>query len=70
MGIKAMTKILISPWQRKFNRPRYYVCDGREPVGTIFESKGIFTAVDANGRLITASTSVQVAANALTARAP
>jgi hypothetical protein len=65
-----MSSITISPWRCKPNHhPRYSVYDGREPLGSIFESRGIFTAVDANGRLITASTSVQVAANALTARA-
>jgi hypothetical protein len=61
-----MSSISIRPWRCKVNRPRYYVSDGREPVGVIFyETRGIFTAVDHDGRLVTASTSVQVAANAL-----
>jgi hypothetical protein len=69
-GVKVMNKILISPWRRKpDHNPRYSVYNGREHLGLIFEHKGIFSAVDANGRLITASTSVQIAANVLTARA-
>jgi hypothetical protein len=62
----AMTNILISRWARKrADRPRFYVTDGREPLGVIFESRGIFTAVDRDGRLVTASTAFQTAANAL-----
>jgi hypothetical protein len=60
-----MTKIAISPWRRKVNRVRYYVTDGHEPIGVIFESKGIFSAVDSNGNLVAASTAFQIAANAL-----
>jgi hypothetical protein len=59
-----MSKISISLWARKVNRPRYYVY-GREPLGVIFEARGIFTAVDRDGRLVTASTAFQIAANAL-----
>jgi hypothetical protein len=61
--------VTIAQWRRKPNRPRYYVTNGRQPVGTIFESKGVFTAIDPNGKLVTASTSVRIAANTLTARA-
>jgi hypothetical protein len=61
-----MACISISKWTRKFNRPRYYVCDGREPVGIIFERRGIFTAIDTDGNLVIASTGLQIAANALT----
>jgi hypothetical protein len=52
-----------STWRKPNSQPRYYVSDGRTPLGTIFESKGVFTAVDADGNLVTASTSVQVVAN-------
>jgi hypothetical protein len=62
--------ITIAPWRRKpGHHPRFSVYDGRERLGSIFESKGVFTAVTTDGNLVTASTSVQVAANALTARA-
>jgi hypothetical protein len=64
-----MSLITISPWWRKPNRPRFYVTSGREPLGTVFESRGVFTAIDPDGNLVTASTSVQAAADALTARA-
>jgi hypothetical protein len=61
-----MTLIRISPWRSKPNRrPRYSVYDGREPLGTVFESRGVFSAIDADGNLVVASTSVQIAANAL-----
>jgi hypothetical protein len=61
-----MSSISISKWTRKrADRPRYYVTSGREPVGVIFETRDIFTAVDSNGRLVVASTSFQGAANAL-----
>jgi hypothetical protein len=65
-----MNKISISPWQRKPNHhPRYSVYDGRTPLGTVFESRGVFSAIDRDGNLVAASTSVQIAANALTAKA-
>jgi hypothetical protein len=65
-----MHNILISPWRRKLGHsPRYSVYDGREHLGSIFESRHVFTAVTTDGNLVIASTSVQVAANALTARA-
>jgi hypothetical protein len=60
-----MSKILISPWQRKPNHPRYYVTDGREPLGTVFESRGIFTAIDRDGNLVAVSSTFQIATNAL-----
>jgi hypothetical protein len=61
-----MTKLAISKWTRKrTDRPRYYIADGREPLGTVFESKGVFTAVDPHGNLVAASTAFQTAANAL-----
>jgi hypothetical protein len=60
-----MSKISISPWHRKPNRPRFYVTSGREPLGVIFEARGIFTAVDHDGNLVAASTAFQIAANAL-----
>lgn len=60
-----MNKISISPWRRKFNRPRYYVCDGHELVGIIFERRGIFSAIDADGRLVVGSPSLKIAVDAL-----
>jgi hypothetical protein len=30
---------------RKPGRPRYYITDGREPLGTIYERRGIFTSI-------------------------
>jgi hypothetical protein len=60
-----MSSVSVRPWRRKVNRPRYYITSGREPLGVIFEARGIFTAVDHDGRLVTASTAFQIAANAL-----
>jgi hypothetical protein len=60
-----MTSISIHPWRRKPNHPRYYIANKREPLGVIFEAKGIFTAVDADGHLVVASTSLRNAADAL-----
>jgi hypothetical protein len=61
-----MSKILVSAWRRKANhRPRYSVYSGRDRLGDIFESRGIYTAVDSSGNLIAASTAFQTAANAL-----
>jgi MT-A70 len=49
-----MSKLSISPWRRKLgHNPRYSVYDGREQLGSIFESEGVFTAVDADGNLVT-----------------
>jgi hypothetical protein len=64
-----MAKIAISRWARKPNHPRFYVTDGREPLGLIFESRGIYTAVTTDGDLVIASRSIRIAADALTARA-
>jgi hypothetical protein len=62
--------VTIERWRRKYgHNPRYSVYDGREHLGSVFESKGVFTAVTANGDLVAASTSVQAAADLLTARA-
>jgi hypothetical protein len=61
-----MSKILISPWQRKPGlNPRYSIYDGRTPLGTVFESKGVFSAVNPDGRLVAGSTSLTVAVDAL-----
>jgi hypothetical protein len=60
-----MNKILVSPWWRKVNRPRYYVSDGRAPLGTVYESKGVFAAIDPDGILVAASTNFQNAVSAL-----
>jgi hypothetical protein len=62
----AMTKIHISPWQRKrADRPRYYVTSGREPLGTVYESKGVYAAIDPDGRLVAGSTSLKNAVDSL-----
>jgi hypothetical protein len=59
----------IAPWRRKRgHNARYSVFNDRTPVGTVFESKGVFTAVTTDGDLVTASTSIQIAADALTTR--
>jgi hypothetical protein len=60
-----MNKILVSPWRRKVNRPRYYISDGRTPLGVIFENKGVFSAIDPDGRLVVGSTSLKIAVDAL-----
>jgi hypothetical protein len=61
-----MSSISISRWTRKHtNRPRFYITDGREPLGTVYQSKGVFSAVDPDGRLIGAHESLTAAANAL-----
>jgi hypothetical protein len=68
LKVIAMSFIRISPWRRKRgHNPRYSVYDGPTRLGDIFESGGIFTSVNASGDLIAAATSVQAAANALTA---
>jgi hypothetical protein len=62
-----MTNISISRWARKrADRPRYYVTVGREPLGVIFEACGVFSAVDPSGKLVSASTSLKNAVDALT----
>ena len=61
-----MTKILISPWRCKPNHhPRYSFYDGRTPLGTVYESKGVFSAIDPDGRLVVGSTSLKIAVDAL-----
>jgi hypothetical protein len=56
----------ISRWTRKrADRPRYYVTSGREPLGTVFETRGIFTAVDPDGNLIAVSSSLRNAVDPL-----
>jgi hypothetical protein len=60
--------ITFSKWRHKPGRnPRYSVYDGQNRLGDIFEARGIFSAVTADGNLIIASTSVEIAANALMA---
>jgi hypothetical protein len=60
------SSIAILPWRHKANhRPRYSVYTGQSRLGDIFESKGVFTAVTTDGRLVVASMSFQGAANAL-----
>jgi hypothetical protein len=57
-----MSSISISPWRRKLgHNPRFSIYDGRERLGSIFESNGVFTAIDADGRLVIGSTSLQIA---------
>jgi hypothetical protein len=59
--------ISISRWARKrSDRPRFYVTDGRESLGVIFEARGIFTAVDPHGNLTASGTSLKNAVDALT----
>jgi hypothetical protein len=66
---KSCKKIAFSKWRHKLgHNPRFSVYDGRTPLGVIFETRGIFTAINPDGNLVAASTSVQAAANALTAR--
>jgi hypothetical protein len=60
-----MSSISVSRWWRKPNRPRYYISDGRTPLGTVFESKGVFAAVDSTGRLVVGSTTLKIAVDAL-----
>jgi hypothetical protein len=58
--------LTISRWARKrADRPRFYVTNGRTPLGTVYESKGVFSAIDPNGRLVTGSTSLKVAVDSL-----
>jgi hypothetical protein len=59
--------ITIEQWRRKpGHHARFSVYDGQTCLGSIFESRGIFSAVTTNGDLVSASTSIQIAANALT----
>jgi hypothetical protein len=65
-----MSKISISRSASKPNHPRYYITDGREPLGTIFESKGVFSAVDPSGNLVAGSTSLKNAVHTLCVTGP
>jgi hypothetical protein len=47
-------------------RRRYSVYDGRVAIGAVFETRGIFTAVDASGVLIGAFETLPAAAAAIT----
>jgi hypothetical protein len=61
-----MTKISISKWRCKAgHNPRYSVYDGQNRLGSIFEARGIFSAVDSNGNLVAASTSLHNAVDSL-----
>jgi len=60
-----MSSITVAQWRRKLKHPRYFVTSGREALGTIFESRGLFTAIDDKGCLVIASTSLRSAVDAL-----
>jgi hypothetical protein len=53
------------PVAAKPNHPRYYVTSGREPLGTVFESRGVFSAIGVDGRLVGSSTSLKIAVDSL-----
>jgi hypothetical protein len=58
--------LTFSKWRRKSgHNPKYSVYDGRSPLGTVFESGGVFTAVTATGDLTALSTSLKVAVDSL-----
>jgi hypothetical protein len=58
--------VRISRWARKrADHPRFYITDGRTPLGVIFETRGVFSAVDHDGRLIVGSTSLKIAVDSL-----
>jgi hypothetical protein len=59
------SSLSIRRWAGKPNRPRYYVTDGREPVGTVFEARGQFSAINVSGDLIAIRQSLTDVANAL-----
>jgi hypothetical protein len=61
-----MSSISIHAWRRKPNRPRYYVTSGREPLWHNFRAAWVFTSIDAANNLVTASTSLRTAVDALT----
>jgi hypothetical protein len=52
-------------WRTWRNSAKYSVSDGRTAIGAVFERRKIFTAVDANGRLIGAFLTLRAAARAL-----
>lgn len=68
-----MSSIVISPWRRKPDHyPRFSVYDGRTCLGSVFEARGQFSAINVSGDLIAIRQSLPDAANALvltTARA-
>jgi hypothetical protein len=55
----------ISTWRRKHNHPRYYINDGRLPAGTIYESRGLFSAVSPDGRLVAVRKNLKAAVDTL-----
>jgi hypothetical protein len=61
-----MTCISIRKWSRKrSDRLRYFVCDGRQPAGTIFLSKNVYSAVSPDGRLVAVRENLKDALDAL-----
>jgi hypothetical protein len=61
-----MMTITFLKWRHKpGHNPRYSVYDGQNRLGSIFEARGIFSAVDSNGRLIAGSNSLKNAVDAL-----
>jgi hypothetical protein len=61
-----MSQVSISRWQRKrADRPRYYITDGRESLGVVYQARGLFTAIDPDGHLIAARASLRDAVDAL-----
>jgi hypothetical protein len=61
-----MSSITFSKWRHKTgHNPRYSVYDGQTRLGSIFEAKGIFTAVDRDDNLVAGSTSLKNAIDAL-----
>jgi hypothetical protein len=58
--------LTFSKWRRKAgHNPRYSVYDGQNRLGSIFEARGIFSAVDPDGGLVAGSTSLKNAVDAL-----
>jgi hypothetical protein len=58
--------LTFSKWRHKTgHNPRYSVYDGQNRLGSIFEARGIFTAVDPSGNLIAGSSSLKVAVDSL-----
>jgi hypothetical protein len=60
-----MNDITISATWRNWRAAKYTVSNSRESVGTIFERRSIFTAVDISGRLLGAFSTLNEAAAAL-----
>jgi len=61
--------ICVSPWRRKPGKPRYYITDGREPLGALYERRGIFSGITSDGNLVAAISSLRNAVDALIAGA-